>query len=106
MMWIFGAHLDNDGNGLSFAAPRRLDAAHAGFTGYRRAADYLGGDSGIPHARNDARRPRRRPNAGHAAAATATDLRPRRRSRRAGDARMSARRAIAPFGLTRTAPCR
>lgn len=83
MMWIFGAHLDNDGNGLSFAAPRRLDAAHAGFTGYRRAADYLGGDSGIPHARNDARR----------------------RSRRAGDARMSARRAIAPFGLIRTAPC-
>lgn len=87
MMWIFGAHLDNDGNGLSFAAPRRLDAAHAGFTGYRRAADYLGGDSGIPHARNDARRSRRRPNAGHAAAATATatatatDLRPRAAAR-------------------------
>lgn len=81
MMWIFGAHLDNDGNGLSFAAPRRLDAAHAGFTGYRRAANYLGGDSGIPHARNDARRSRRRPNAGHAAAATATDLRPRAAAR-------------------------
>ncbi|CAJ5847765.1 Uncharacterised protein [Burkholderia pseudomallei] len=103
MMWIFGAHLDNDGNGLSFAAPRRLDAAHAGFTGYRRAADYLGGDSGIPHARNDARRSRRRARrCRHSHRSSPA----RRRSRRAGDARMSARRAIAPFGLTRTAPCR